>query len=494
MPVMPGPWVKLRQPCMDICKPRNVDVNYVWGDELAELGALLIKLMGEEKYAPSTIGNARSMLIELDDLNRQRNNVRSSEQRVKTNDILASETWVAKAELKGDGPRQQRRRAGQMHGMQGLSTAGGAASGGGFNGAGLLGGPGSGLWPGGQPPAPGTLPWEPGASSLDAAALTQQQVWLSPNSKQKAAAAAAADAFAAACQQHVSGACPVPELPPQRQLLLWQRQQRQLRRSRQWPSRQLLRQVYYVGTSVAPVFFVLDAKYRALQKTWYPSQFKQRMCDIRNLEKWCITKTSELRGCSKLEAAEFWADKQAKRGNPALKTLWSDFVSKLAFKADVFAAYVSKSRPPEFVSPAKAAVRPVRRTRTIINVADLGMVVDLAGISKVKVYCSWRFGLHRQEAAAAGTAAAAEAVAAEAEAAERAESGGVGAAAGVEGAAAGSQGGGGVRADGKVVTQSQARFAQFKLAYDALTEDEQAAWDNARDDMVAQYKEYLKPV
>ncbi|KAG2449295.1 hypothetical protein HYH02_005452 [Chlamydomonas schloesseri] len=46
------------------------------------------------------------MLIELDGLNRQRNNVRSSEQCVKTNDILASETKIAKAELKGDGPRR----------------------------------------------------------------------------------------------------------------------------------------------------------------------------------------------------------------------------------------------------------------------------------------------------------------------------------------------------------------------------------------------------
>jgi hypothetical protein len=44
-------------------------------------------------------------------------------------------------------------------------------------------------------------------------------------------------------------------------------------------------------------------------------------------------------------------------------------VSKLAKKEEEFAAYVSKSRPPDFVSPVKgAAVRPAPQTDVVINV------------------------------------------------------------------------------------------------------------------------------
>lgn len=128
--------------------------------------------------------------------------------------------------------------------------------------------------------------------------------------------------------------------------------------------------IFYVGTPVAPAFVNLDAAYTKQGKTWYPSQFKQRMCELRGLEKWCITKTSELRKCSKLEASQFWTEKQRKRGSPALKTFWTDFVSKLAKKEEEFAAYVSKSRPPDFVSPVKgAAVRPALQTSVaVLNV------------------------------------------------------------------------------------------------------------------------------
>lgn len=128
--------------------------------------------------------------------------------------------------------------------------------------------------------------------------------------------------------------------------------------------------IFYVGTPVAPAFVNLDAAYTKQGKTWYPSQFKQRMCELWGLEKWCITKTSELRKCSKLEASQFWTEKQRKRGSPALKTFWTDFVSKLAKKEEEFAAYVSKSRPPDFVSPVKgAAVRPALQTSVaVLNV------------------------------------------------------------------------------------------------------------------------------
>ncbi|KAG2442260.1 hypothetical protein HXX76_002347 [Chlamydomonas incerta] len=269
--------------------------------------------------------------------------------------------------------------------------------------------------------------------------------------------------------------------------------------------------IFYVGTSVAPAFTTLDAEYTKQGKSWYPAQFKQRMSELRGLEKWCITKTSELRKSSKLEAAQFWTVKQSKRNSPALKPFWTDFVSQLAKKEEEFAAYVSKSRPPDFVSPVKgAAVRPAPQTGVVINVEDLGMVVDFAGArqaagatasgavapassgeggaapaaSEIKVwtkpphsgwalYCSWRFGLHRQETAARG-AADAEAARQEEEVAET-----VVAAEGAAGAAAGLEGG------PVAVEPSQTRFAQFRRDFDALSAEEQAGWNHARDKMVA---------
>ncbi len=107
------------------------------------------------------------------------------------------------------------------------------------------------------------------------------------------------------------------------------------------------------------------------------------------------------------------------------------------------------------------------------------------------LYCSWRFGLHRQEAAARGAAegdaARREAEAAETEAAAEGAAGALGAASAV-GAAAGLGG------EAAAVEPSQTRFAQFQKDFESLSAEERAGWNNARDKMVVEYKKYLATV
>ncbi|KAG2497313.1 hypothetical protein HYH03_004896 [Edaphochlamys debaryana] len=110
--------------------------------------------------------------------------------------------------------------------------------------------------------------------------------------------------------------------------------------------------VWYEGTSVAPAFAGPMRKYGT---KWYPGAIRRRMWELRSLVQWCFIETSKLRRCTEEEAAAFWTAKQAARGTPALKSFWNDYVKPLKGSVEDFAAYVSRTRPPTFTSPAKGA-------------------------------------------------------------------------------------------------------------------------------------------